>query len=246
MSEASIYLICGGKYHDFAYVQTELTTHLDKLGISCAGVAEDYEDAEAINGADALLTYTADLVPTAEGESALDGFMARGGRWFALHGTNSIIDIDDKGYASSSKSNSTFMQILGSQFMAHPPKGEFEVHNAQPEHPLVSGIESFTVEDELYLIEERGEIDVLLYSEFSGKAMRGFKERDYFSDEPRRPMLYLRKWHEGEVLYFNLGHCRGHEDMKPLMDYYPEIERCAWESPVFREIIDRGLNWAVS
>lgn len=33
-------------------------------------------------------------------------------------------------------------------------------------------------------------------------------------------------------------------DMRPVMDEYPRTERCAWESPVFFELLRRGLRWA--
>lgn len=41
-----------------------------------------------------------------------------------------------------------------------------------------------------------------------------------------------------------LGHCRGHYDMRPIIDYYPTIERCAWEPPVFYGLLRRGIRWA--
>ena len=46
------------------------------------------------------------------------------------------------------------------------------------------------------------------------------------------------------MLYLTLGHCRGHYDMRPLMNWYPEIERGAWKLPVFYELLRRGISWA--
>lgn len=58
-------------------------------------------------------------------------------------------------------------------------------------------------------------------------------------------MLYLHHVGEGEVLYFTLGHCRGHHhDMRPLVEWYPRVERGSWELPVFRELLRRGVAWA--
>lgn len=42
--------------------------------------------------------------------------------------------------------------------------------------------------------------------------------------------------------YFVCG-SRWH-DMRPLIDVYPRVERCAWEYPVFRELLRGGLRWA--
>lgn len=238
----NVHLVCGGQYHDFDYVRLALLQKLAEFPDVRTRVAEDYSNIEALAEADALITYTANVIPSEAEQATLDDFLARGKRWFALHGTNSAIDIDAKGYASSPRVAPKFMEMLGSQFIAHPPKGEFQVTNSQPAHPLVAGIEDFRVDDELYFIEQRGEIEVLLHTHFNGKAMRGFTEREFFSDEPR-PILYLRRWRSGEVLYLNLGHCRGNHDMEPLMDWYPEVERCAWESPVFAELVHRGIRW---
>ena len=58
--------------------------------------------------------------------------------------------------------------------------------------------------------------------------------------------MYTKKVGEGEVLYLTLGHCRGHYDMRSLMDYYPQVERGSWELPVFHELLHRGLNWGLS
>lgn len=238
----NVYLICGGLYHDFEYARLELLEHLGRHKNIRTLVGADYSDATSISEADAVLTYTTDVMPTPEELTILEEFFKSGKRWFALHGTNSVIDIDAKGYASSPRTHPRFMQMMGSQFIAHPPKGVFEVKNAQPDHPLVQGIETFVVDDELYLLETHGELEVLLYTHYNGKAMKGFTEKEFFSDEVR-PILYLHNWDKGKVLYLNLGHCRGHLDMEPLMSWYPEVERCSWESPVFRELVDRGILW---
>jgi type 1 glutamine amidotransferase len=56
--------------------------------------------------------------------------------------------------------------------------------------------------------------------------------------------MYLRPLGSGAVLYNTLGHCRGHYDMVPQKDYYPDVDRCSWELPVFYEILRRSLRWA--
>ena len=38
-----------------------------------------------------LITYTCDVCPTLEQQKVLRDFVANGKRWFALHGTNSIL-----------------------------------------------------------------------------------------------------------------------------------------------------------
>ena len=46
------------------------------------------------------------------------------------------------------------------------------------------------------------------------------------------------------MLYLTLGHCRGHYDMQPMIEFYPVPERGSWELPVFYDLLRRGLAWA--
>jgi type 1 glutamine amidotransferase len=50
----------------------------------------------------------------------------------------------------------------------------------------------------------------------------------------------------GEVLYLNLGHCRGHYDMQPMIDYYPDIERGSWAKPQYYELLRRGIRYCAA
>ena len=122
---------------------------------------------------------------------------------------------------------------LGSQFIAHPPIQLYRVDCAAPDHPLVSGIEPFETDDELYLQEyhDRENLEPLLETPFSGTAA-GFTESDWTKAD-KHLVSYLRPLGEGAVLYNTLGHCRGHWDMKPAADYYPNVERCSWDLPVY-------------
>ena len=56
--------------------------------------------------------------------------------------------------------------------------------------------------------------------------------------------MYLRPLGAGAVLYNTLGHCRGHYDMVPVVDYYPTIERGSWDQPAYAELLRRSLRWA--
>jgi uncharacterized protein len=132
------------------------------------------------------------------------------------------------------------METLGSMFIAHPPIGPYQVTVADPEHPLVRGIEPFETTDELYLTKTYGDLHLLLDTEFEGEAV-GFVKRNW--QRARYPVFYLHQVGRGSVLYLTLGHCRGHYDMRPLTNWYPEIERGAWRLPVFYELLRRGISW---
>lgn len=239
----SAYLVCGGRWHDFDYARCELLKLLGEHEDIRTRVAEDFSDCEGIGQADFLITYTCDLREVSEAEQeALARFVAEGGRWFALHGTNSVFEFVEEGVLAA-RTHDTMMHALGSRFLAHPPIAPYRVENVCPEHPLVADIDSFETDDELYLCEYFGEIRPLLATSFTGEA-RGFVERAWPEDEPRL-VMYLHPEGRGEVLYLTLGHCRGPHDMRPRMERYPKVERGSWELPVYHELLRRGIRWAM-
>ncbi len=235
------YLVAGGKYHDIDFARVELLKLLGEFEDVRVRVGEDYSDLDAIAKSDFLVTYTCDVKPTREQAEALRAFVAGGKRWVALHGTNSVMEFVSGG-VECPRTAPEFMELLGSQFLAHPPIGTFEVTVSNPEHPLVRGIDTFEVEDELYLCEYHGKLESLLETRFTGKAL-GFIEEDWPDDDPRL-VMYIHRVGDGEVLYCTLGHCRSKYDMRPVMDEYPMTERGAWQTPVFYELLRRGLRWA--
>jgi type 1 glutamine amidotransferase len=234
--------VCGGKYHDFDYARLELLKLLAEHETIRTRVFEDYRDGDAIGSADFLLTYTVDVVPDAAGAERLREFVAAGGRWFALHGTNSVLRyVKGKGWEAPREAP-LFMQTLGSQFIAHPPIAPYQVDISAPDHPLVRGIEPFAADDELYLSELHPPYELLLHTRWTGETP-GFVEKDWSRNDPR-PIMYLKPVGQGQVLYLTLGHARGRYDMLPLMREYPDVERGSWKQPAFHELLRRGIRWA--
>ena len=133
------------------------------------------------------------------------------------------------------------METLGTQFIAHPPIMPFTVKTKQADHELVKGVGEFDTDDELYCSRIHGDLDLLMYSEFNGTC-DGFVEADWKTDD-KRPVYYIKRTGSGEVLYLNLGHCRGHYDMEPVTDYYPVIEKGSWESEQYYELLRRGIRY---
>jgi type 1 glutamine amidotransferase len=235
-------LIASGKYHDIDFARLELLKLMAEEERLRVRVFEDYREIEVIAASAMLVTYTCDVIPSAAEIAGLQRFLAGGGRWLALHGTNSTLKFLDSGLVSSPAIPQEFADMLGSQFIAHPPIGRFTVTNADASHPLVAGIGDFVVEDELYLSDTHGHNHALLETRFVGRA-EGFERADWPEDRPHL-VYYLHEHGGGEVAYLTLGHCRGKYDMKPLMAEYPYIERCAWNLPVFYELLRRGIRWA--
>lgn len=238
----NVHLVCAGRYHDFDFARLELLKLLGEHGHVRTSVSPDYAATEAIAGADALITYTSDVIPTETETEALAAFLRRGGRWFALHGTNARLRYEKGTGWVAPRENEAFFGMVGSQFVAHPPIQPFTVRPSG-DHPLTDGIEPFEADDEIYLCRFFGEHECLLETTFSGDAP-GFAERDWTGDG-HVPVMYLHPWEDNEVLYLNLGHARGHWDMQPLMDWYETEERGSWKQPAFYELLRRGIRWSI-
>ncbi len=241
-SAQHVHLVCGGRYHDFDFARLELLGLLAEIPHVRTSVAGDWQDQDALAAASVLVSYTSDLIPDESGQDSLETFLRRGGSWFALHGTNSLLRYSKGAGWDAPHEAPRFFEMLGSQFVAHPPIQPYTVRPST-EHPLVEGIEPFIADDELYLCRFFGEHTCLLETSFSGHTP-GFVESDW-TENGRVPVMYLHPWENSEVLYLNLGHARSHWDMQPLMDYYENEERGSWKQPEFYELLRRGIRWAL-
>jgi type 1 glutamine amidotransferase len=243
-----VYLIAGGKYHNIDHARLEILKLLAEQPRIKAKVGADYSDIEDICAADFIISYTCDVLPTEEQTSKLCEFIRSGKKWYALHGTNSILrflDQDDGGFrVDCPDENTAFMELLGSQFMSHPPIQEYQVQATEPDHPLVKNIPSFKVDDELYLCKFYGEYQTLLHTHWSDP-VENFIRDDWMKDSDVQPVLYIHRYGLGQVLYLTLGHCRGKYDMQPLIEEYPVPEEGAWKTEEFYELLRRGIQWAM-
>ena len=241
-----VHLVAAGKYHDIDFARLELLKLLAEHEHIRVTVASDYENADQVNNCNFMISYTCDVRPSENAQKFIRKWVEDGGRWMALHGTNSALDMGGPDGVDSPRCFPLWAETLGSQFIAHPPIAPYSVEISDPSNWLVSDLESFETDDELYLCEyhDQENLHTLLHTDWNGEA-RGFVESDWTNDEKRRLVMYLRPLWDGCVLYNTLGHCRGHYDMRPLTDYYPKIERCSWEIPQYYELLKRGIRWGM-
>ncbi|MFI6865527.1 ThuA domain-containing protein [Nocardia sp. NPDC050406] len=238
-------LVCGGQWHDFDYARLRLLTELAEHEQVKTRVFENYDCVDALDRADLLITYTCNTVPTPEQRKALSRFVARGGRWLALHGTNSAIEPIGPNEFATPRTLGELPRLLGSQFLGHPPIAPYKVEYTEPDHPLVAGIAPFEVTDELYISELHPPLRVLAHTRYVGESP-GFAEGHTTDDEPR-PILYLKDHAPGAVCYFTLGHCRGRYDLQDLgVDDLGRTDLASWTVPAYRTILRRCLHWAVT
>lgn len=235
------HFIAAGKYHDIDFARLELLKLFAEEPRIRATVAMDYANIDRLALCDVLVTYTCDIVPGANEIAALRAFLDRGGRWLALHGTNSILRFLDNGLVDAPDDAPELMEILGSQFVAHPPIGTFTVEVLPTGDPLTAGMSDFEILDELYLSRTTAPIETLMRTRFTGEAT-GFTQGQW--DDAEVPILYRRKYGRGEIVYCTLGHCRGHYDVAVFTPFWPHPERCGWNYPIYYEILRRCLRWA--
>jgi hypothetical protein len=217
-------LVCGSpaRNHDFDFARWRLA---EALYAADSIRTDAFNDYETISG-DILVSYTSQVPVSDAGCEALRDFLDRGGRWFAIHASNSVAG------------NPHLPGILGSKFITHPPYTHYPVSISRPDDPLLKSIEPFEVDDELYVIEHSDDIEVLLETRWGGEGIGGRQV-----EEDRRPLMYKRNVGEGAVLYLALGHCNRPFDTPPSGQLQTD-KRGPWNTPVYRELIRRGIDWA--
>jgi len=254
--KCSVYLVAGGRFHDTGFARLELLKLLAELPRAHVRVGKDFSDLDEILASDFLISYTCDVRPTLVQQALLRTFLERGGKWFALHGTNSLLDFDTTdgpieafgvtipGVPYAPDLAPDYMAMLGTRFVTHPPIQPFRVMVTRPDHPLVAGLEDFIATDEPYCCEILSDIDVLLGSRYSSDVMTDLPP-EWDDAERLQPQMYIKAVGAGEILYLMLGHCCGPYDMQPIMEEC-ETVRGSWELPVYYELLRRGLNWGLS
>ncbi len=235
------HFVAAGKYHDIDFARLELLKLLADHPHVRTTVAADYADLDRLNACSFLISYTCDLVPSEAETAAIAAWLERGGRWLALHGTNSILIFTEQGVATPDVRDDV-MKLLGTRFKAHPPIGPYAVEVVERDHALTHGIDDFEIIDELYLSHTLSPIRILMQTRFTGEAT-GFVDADW--TDAIVPILYLRDVGAGQILYNTLGHCRGHWDLPTLVPFYANPERCAWNYPVYYDLLRRGIRWAM-
>ena len=246
VERVNVVLVAGGLYHDIDFARRELLGLLGEHDHVRVTVESTYENTALLDEAAALISYTCDVRPSEPAQLAVRQWVEEGGRWLALHGTNAALDLPRPNGVEAPRCFPSWAETLGSQFVAHPPIHPYRVESSDESHWLVADVEPFETDDELYLMEhhDRAALTPLLHTVWQGEAT-GFAEADWADGPDRHLVQYLRTLGEGAVLYNTLGHCRGHWDMAPLVDYYPVIERCSWEKPQYYELLRRAIRWSL-
>jgi uncharacterized protein len=174
-------------------------------------VSDNLDSYLDLDGTDLVLQCISMGEITSEQSKGLEAAI-RGGTGFAgWHG----------GIVDSFRSNTDYSFITGGQFISHP--GGFVDHEIEvvADHPIVAGIEHFSLHTEQYYVHADPTNQVLATTTF-----RAHPDYPWIAGATM-PAVWTRTWGDGRIFVCTPGHS--------LADL---------EQPEVRTIIERGLLWA--
>jgi len=195
-----------GAWHPLDPVRQELEQILG--GEFQLTVTQNYDDLSSLDTSEfaACISYadiwTRELAP--EQIAGLVAFVAGGGGLLAIHNGISL--------AGSYE----LLQVMGAKFVGHPPYQPLSYYGTVKEHPLLQGVEDFTVDEEPYQFEfdPFTPRTVLLEFEYAGK---------------RYPAAWEHQYGLGKVVYLQPGHT--------AVSFKPQA---------FRQLVLNSARWVVS
>lgn len=133
--------------------------------------------------------------------------------------------------ADAFRDRPTYHFLIGGQFVAHPPGWpdnpvpsddfvEYRVEISEPEHPIMAGLEPFTLRSEQYYLLVDPSNHVLATTTFSGEHLP-------WIDGTVMPVAWTRRWGAGRVFYCSVGHTVADLNVASV-----------------RTLVRRGLVWA--
>ena len=115
-----VYLVAAAKYHDNDIARLELLKLLAEHEQIRVTAVSDYENVRAIEKCSFMVSYTCDVRPTEKAQIAIRKWVENGGRWMALHGTNSALDMGGDNGVDSPRCFPTWAETLGCLLYTSP------------------------------------------------------------------------------------------------------------------------------
>lgn len=192
------------------------------------------EDATAVY-ADTAYMAQVDVIVQTNTMNTIDGAELRGLIAAVMNGTG--LAGWHGGIADSYRNSADYLQLIGGQFASHPAKAApdalpgdgtdcFIPHTVdivpeRADHPIVAGIDSFSLTTEQYWVLSDEYNDVLATTTIAAR------EFDAWHRPVICPAVWTRLWGRGRVFVSTPGHNLG-----------------VVEDPRVRTIIERGILWA--
>ena len=188
-------IVLSGENHRFNESAPVIRDFLDQNAEIEAELVDDKDALLGLNGYDVCVFGTGftktvrhvdgtvehldDL--TQEQERGLFDYVSGGGGLVGIHGTAWWVP-------------SRAVPLLGGHANWHPPGLTFEVQIEDREHEITSGVESFEVDDEIYMSAWDPSIHILASATWQDK---------------QHPMAWTQPYGEGRVFFTTLGHGSG-------------------------------------
>ncbi|VAX18530.1 Mll2313 protein [hydrothermal vent metagenome] len=126
------------------------------------------------------------------------------------------------GLGDSFRGNTSYLFMVGGQFVAHPGgKVEYEVNIVNHNDPITKGLSNFKITSEQYYMLVDPGVDVLATTTFSG-------EHAPWIEGVVMPVVWKKMYGKGKVFYSSIGHSIENFDIEQVM-----------------KITKRGILWAM-
>lgn len=199
---SNILILLGGEWHDFDGFAAAIGLLLKGAGYTLE-VTYDFNALTRLDelGCDLLLSYTclaeapAGDKPTSltklsdEQVRSLVQWVRRGGAFLAAHAASVVGDSDP-----------ALEHLLGGAFLRHPPQCTFQALPLSSQHPIMDGIESFDVFDELYIEHYHPSVTLHMVAVYEQVAY---------------PIVWSKPEGQGRVAHIALGHSSQTWELKP-------------------------------
>ena len=158
-------------------------------------------------------------------EEELNGFskaIKEGKPFLGLHAASAFYNLNEQG-------KEVFFDIIGAEFITHPPIHDFEVNIKQPNTLITKNLPDFNIYDEMYFFKNQKPDNDILMSATYKRGVIGFNknwEEKRTEIAGNTPLTWTRQYGKGKVFYTSLGHSVG-----------------AVSNRYYQQLILQGLKW---
>lgn len=192
-------------YHPLDKVEQEISTIL--LHTVTVHSTEDYNQLhiDQLRTYDLCISYTDCFTKPVSSEqtAGLLAYVSGGGALLVIHNGISL------------QNKYELCQMIGAKFTGHPPFQTLEFQIAAVEHPIMQGIQSFTIDDEPYRFKFDPFTETIVLFE-------------YTYEGERYPAAWAHDYGLGRVVYLMPGH---------------QVQ--SFVNPMYRQIIKNSSRWAM-
>ena len=242
-------LVVGGRWHDMDFARRRAARRCSASTTrAVTSVHQDFSDIGGLAAADAVVAYTCDVRPTAAQAASLREMVEAGGpaarpaRDQLRHrrpGGGAAAGVPDSGRHAGVRG------AAGNRFLAHPKIAPFTDRGGRRRSIRSSpASEHFVTTDEIYVSELGDDLDGAARRRRTGP-VPGVRDRPRADGPPASGAVHAAAGHRhGHLLHPRalpraLRH-RGPGHRRPGV-----LDRVAWESPQYREVLRRCMAWAV-